>query len=267
MFLPETGEFLAFWRDSPGGSGRPPTSPVASSTRTAGCPGQLADRRDTGLRRRAGRQLQLDHAHGGGRGAARFGIPVVNAADGHGGAAAVIPRLHFAAPKANGGTFWPHVAAGSNGQFAVSYVLNYESAWVERWQAALANPAGPRHGGGPAPPTATCDHQDVRSRRAKRQLDVCRRRGQSGVDRIRHVLRDREPLLRRDAQRPRLLLARRRDDQGGDDQRAAGRTAVSLRQIAGVGAYGAVFQCLNPGRQIFVERSVYWGRNSGRQHR
>jgi hypothetical protein len=39
------------------------------------------------------------------------------------------------------------------------------------------------------------------------------------------------------------------------------RHTINLAEAAGRGAFGAVFQSLTPGLDIFVERSVYWGSN------
>ena len=43
-------------------------------------------------------------------------------------------------------------------------------------------------------------------------------------------------------------------------RRSAG-TRISLLDAAGPGSFGAVFQSLTPGLDIFVERSMYWGTN------
>jgi len=42
---------------------------------------------------------------------------------------------------------------------------------------------------------------------------------------------------------------------------ANARTTINLKNIGGVGTFGAVFQSLTPGLDIFVERSIYWGPN------
>ncbi len=46
------------------------------------------------------------------------------------------------APVRGGGTYWPQVAAGANGQFFLSYMLNYTSAWNERFEP-LVPPVSP----------------------------------------------------------------------------------------------------------------------------
>jgi hypothetical protein len=42
---------------------------------------------------------------------------------------------------------------------------------------------------------------------------------------------------------------------------ANARQTINLAEIGGVGTFGAVFQSLTPGLDIFVERSIYWGPN------
>jgi hypothetical protein len=42
---------------------------------------------------------------------------------------------------------------------------------------------------------------------------------------------------------------------------ANARQTINLKDIGGVGTFGAVFQSLTPGFDIFVERSIYWGQN------
>ena len=260
MFLPETGQFLAFWRDSPGGSATDVTGRVINAD--GGLPGLAFPIVATPV---------FDGVPDGDYNwTTRTAVVVAQHDSGYLWSTQLtgtgVPQLSFLGstlpPKANGGTFWPHVAAGSNGQFAVSYVLNYESAWIERWQAALANPAGPRHGGGPPPPPPTTVTIRMSAADAPNGswmfAEGAASQGSTGFDTF-YVIEN--PYS--DA----TLSVRAyfsRDD--GMTKEATisvppGRTAVSLRQIAGVGAYGAVFQCLNPGRQIFVERSVYWGQN------
>jgi hypothetical protein len=39
------------------------------------------------------------------------------------------------------------------------------------------------------------------------------------------------------------------------------RTTLSLIHVAGPGSFGAVFQALTPGADLFIERSMYWGPN------
>jgi hypothetical protein len=42
---------------------------------------------------------------------------------------------------------------------------------------------------------------------------------------------------------------------------ANSRATLNLEKIGGVGTFGAVFQSLTPGLDVFVERSIYWGPN------
>jgi hypothetical protein len=42
---------------------------------------------------------------------------------------------------------------------------------------------------------------------------------------------------------------------------ANSRVSPNLSEVAGLGTFGAVFQSLTPGLDIFVERSIYWGPN------
>ena len=42
---------------------------------------------------------------------------------------------------------------------------------------------------------------------------------------------------------------------------ANARATLNLAEIGGVGTFGAVFQSLTPGLDIFIERSIYWGPN------
>jgi hypothetical protein len=42
---------------------------------------------------------------------------------------------------------------------------------------------------------------------------------------------------------------------------ANARQTINLAEIGGAGTFGAVFQSLTPGLDIFVERSIYWGPN------
>jgi hypothetical protein len=44
---------------------------------------------------------------------------------------------------------------------------------------------------------------------------------------------------------------------------ANSRETFNLAEVAGLGTFGAVFQSLTPGLDIFVERSVYWGQMEG----
>ena len=260
VFLPETDQFLAFWRHTPVGSITDVTGRVFNAD--GGLPGlvypivatPVFDGVPDGDYNWATRTVLVVAQHDSG---------YIYSTQLSGGGAPMLSFLGSTVPpKSNGGTFWPHVTAGGNGQFGVSYILNYESAWVERWQAAVSNPSGPRYGGGPAPPPPTPVTIRMSAADAPNGswmfAEGAASQGSAGFDTF-YVIEN--PYA--DA----TLSVRAyfsRDD--GMTKEATisvppGRTAVSLRQIAGVGAYGAVFQCLDPGRQIFVERSVYWGQN------
>jgi hypothetical protein len=51
-----------------------------------------------------------------------------------------------------GGSFYPCVVRGPSTQWAVHYVVDYNSVWLERFQGTEVSPPGPSFGGGGSPP-------------------------------------------------------------------------------------------------------------------
>ncbi len=60
----------------------------------------------------------------------------------------VFTGLSTATPSTTGGSFYPDVAAGENGQFGISYTLDYIADYVERVGLPAAATPGPIFGGG-----------------------------------------------------------------------------------------------------------------------
>ncbi|MEO6222921.1 MAG: hypothetical protein ABIP90_06705, partial [Vicinamibacterales bacterium] len=63
--------------------------------------------------------------------------------DGQGTPLSVFTGLSTATPSSTGGTFYPDVAVGENGQFGISYTLDYIADYVERVSLPLASTPGP----------------------------------------------------------------------------------------------------------------------------
>jgi hypothetical protein len=183
MYLPQVGAFLAYWRYEAGGQsdvvGRYVTYdstlpgsvfPVIATGTWDGVP--------DGDYSWSMRKVMVAGQH-----EPNYAIAVE--ADGTGTPLAYF-RASTTTPGVNAGTYWPNVAAAWNkAQFGLGYILDYATAYVERWSGPTASIPGPHPGNsGETKPTFTDDplvarvtlHRQVHLTELRQRIDQLRTR-------------------------------------------------------------------------------------------
>lgn len=260
VYLPETGNYLSVWRDEQvkyqaNVVGRliDANGAVVSGIYPVIATGDFDGLPDSGYNW-VTRTVMVSAMHGSGW--------VWGAELNAGGTPKYTFKASTMAPSPTGGSFNPNLAVGGGGQFGVSYALNLNSAWIDRWQGAAASEPGPHPGGGgepPPPPPVTI-------------IDLAN--APNGSWFLAEGIANPNPaasfnsyyLLSNESQgsvEVRAYFAREDGKVTQKDFVIGGnaRYTLDLAQEIGPGAYSAVFQSKTAGADIYVERSVFFGAN------
>ncbi len=154
------------------------------------------------------------------------------------------------------GTWTPRVAAGANGQFAVAFIRDFASVWVERLQGLVPLTPGPEPGNPiPPPVSAEIDLSGAGAPNGSWFFAEGTTGGQLGFDTYYLITNEHDVPVS-----VRAYLARSDSFTTERTFTIQPRTRHTLRlgNEVGPGAYGAVFQSLTAGRQIYVERASFW---------
>lgn len=256
LFLPETGKYFVFWMDEVrsgvvdvaarivGGDGTPQGGVFpALAPGWNGVPDGDYDR--------ITRQILISGQHDSG-----FAWSGLVSGDG------VTVGANFKGSSiqwARGGTYYPQVAAGSNGQFGVGYVVDYSSGWIERWTGPAAATPGPARGGTFAPPPPPPPPTTI---------DLNAPNGNwffaEGVATNDGLAFDTKYIFVNESDDSVDVRGYFAKDDGTAYPKtytvpARTRKTISLKSEIGVGNYSAVLQSLTPSRQVYASREVTWG--------
>ncbi len=180
------------------------------------------------------------------------------------------PRTSFAAstvpPAPRLGSFWPKVVGGPAGQWGVTYVKDYRTSYLERWAEPQTNPPGPRPNPGPPPPPPPPDPTSIDVAGAPNGSEFFAE-GVATSDALSFNTYYQIENASDTAATVRAYFAREsREGNVTLKERsipvpANSRTTVDLKSMVGDGPWSAVFQSMTAGAPITTQESVFWGPN------
>jgi hypothetical protein len=265
VYLPESGSFLAFWRDEQRGVG----ANVVGRLLTAD--GALAsnvypviatpqfDGGADGDYNWVTRSVFIAAMHDTGY---DYGVET----DGTGAVRGAIFAATNMPLTKGGGSFWPRVITGASGQFGLSYMLNYAAAYVERYKGIVAGTPGPYPGTAPIPRPNPGDPTSIDLGNAPNGSSFFAE-GVATTDASFNF--NTYYQLQNSTDTPatvRAYFAKQVEGGGVLKERsievpARARKTVDLKGQVGDGSWSAVFQSQTAGVPIHAQQTVLWGSN------